>query len=943
VARARTATSAKRERVAGGRYTRRVPGRTVIHVVPHTHWDREWYEPFESYRLKLVHVMDQLLDVLETDPGFRHFNFDGQIAAIEDYLEIRPGAEEDLARMVAAGKLGVGPWRILMDEFLCSPETIVRNLQQGTTRADSLGGSQRLGYIPDSFGHIAQMPQILRLCGFTEATVWRGVPRTVDRTEFHWEAPDGSRVRAAYLVTSYSNGAALPETVEELLIRTRRIVADLAPFEPGPVVLAMNGTDHRPPETQIPELFAKANAMQDEFEFRIGSITEYLADTASLSGLPLCHGEMRSSARANLLMGVISARMPLKQAEFAASTALERYAEPLSAIAWQDTGRLLERAWRWMVENSAHDSVCGCGIDAVADQVLARYQQAARIADLVTADAIEALAARLDTSGLAGECVVAWNPSPRARGGVLEVTLTPPGGPKDLSFRAPDGTIGAAQVLSTEAQRVVDMTLRGDQLARIVPTINSRRIGELYINGISVETGRTTTIRLAMGPVLDGAIDVEQAKQDVEAVIARKPNAKFHVIAEGPPLCRVLVAAPAIGGLGWITLEPVSGQKPSGNAARADGHRLDNGLLRAEVQGDGRVTIIGPDGSRFEDQFGIEDGADAGDEYNYSPPDRDLVVSEPTEPPVVEVVQDGPVQATLRVTRRYRIPSRLDANERGRARKTVWMPVIMDLTLRAGEPFLQASIEIANEASDHRVRALFPLGAVATHSHADGAFYVNERGLEGEGDAHEVGLPTFPSRRWVDASDGARGLAVFHRGTPEYELVDGCGLAITLLRSVAWLSRQGMRNRAGPAGPMLATPGAQLHGTHRFELAVYPHDDDWSAAGVHDVAEAFSYPLRATVTRKHSGTLGVSGHGLQLEPSSIQLSALTKNGSTLTCRVYNASDAPTDARIHVADMWRDMPARLVGLLGEEREELRSNHGVIALKLRPWEIATIKLG
>jgi alpha-mannosidase len=295
------------------------------------------------------------------------------------------------------------------------------------------------------------------------------------------------------------------------------------------------------------------------------------------------------------------------------------------------------------------------------------------------------------------------------------------------------------------------------------------------------------------------------------------------------------------------------------------------------------------------------------------------------------------------VTRRFRVPARLEANERGRARKTVWMPVVTDLTLRAGEPFLRASIEIVNEASDHRVRTLFPLGTTVAHSHADGAFYVNERGLEGEGDAHEVGLPTFPSRRWVDASDGARGLAVFHRGTPEYELVEGRALAITLLRSVAWLSRQGMRYRAGPAGPMLATPGAQLHGTHRFELAVYPHDGDWSAGRVHDTAESFTFPLRATVTRRHSGTLAAEGRALQLEPSSVQLSALTKSGATLTCRVFNASDEAVDAAFHVAEMWADKPVRLVGLLGEESETLLSNDGVIALKLRPWEIASIKLG
>ncbi|HLW17369.1 MAG TPA: glycosyl hydrolase-related protein, partial [Actinomycetota bacterium] len=252
------------------------------------------------------------------------------------------------------------------------------------------------------------------------------------------------------------------------------------------------------------------------------------------------------------------------------------------------------------------------------------------------------------------------------------------------------------------------------------------------------------------------------------------------------------------------------------------------------------------------------------------------------------------------------------------------------------------SIELINNASDHRVRALFPLGFSAERSHADGAFYVNERGLEAEGEAHEVGLPTFPSRRWVDASDGARGLAVFHRGTPEYELVEGRALAITLLRSVAWLSRQGMRNRAGPAGPMLATPGAQLHGTHRFELAVYPHDGDWSSGRVHDVAEGFSYPLRATVARAHAGSLPAAGTGLTLEPATVQLSALTKNGETVTCRVYNASDAAVEASIHLGGSLRDKSARVVGLLGDERETLNVRDGVVSLTLKPWEIASIKL-
>src|SRR5918996_3329720 len=187
---------------------------------------------------------DRLLEVLDTDPGFRHFHFDGQTAAIEDYLEVRAAVEPEVRRFVSAGRLAVGPWRILMDEFLCSPETIIRNLRQGVAMAERLGGAMRIGYIPDSFGHISQMPQLLRLAGLRVACVWRGVPAAVDRAAFRWEAPDGSSMRTLYLARSYSNGATLPETFEELMVRAKRIVEDMEQFRPGPVILAMNGTDH---------------------------------------------------------------------------------------------------------------------------------------------------------------------------------------------------------------------------------------------------------------------------------------------------------------------------------------------------------------------------------------------------------------------------------------------------------------------------------------------------------------------------------------------------------------------------------------------------------------------------------------------------------------------------------------------------------------------------
>src|SRR5580700_2185595 len=165
--------------------------RRRVDVVPHTHWDREWYAPFQTFRLRLVDLVDGLLDLMESDPSYAHFLLDGQMAAAEAYPEIRPEHAERLRRLAAAGRVECVPWYILMDEFLVSGETIVRDLQMGILRGAAFGGAMEVGYLPDMFGHIAQMPQILRLAGFEHAVVWRGVPSVIDRSGFVWEAPDG--------------------------------------------------------------------------------------------------------------------------------------------------------------------------------------------------------------------------------------------------------------------------------------------------------------------------------------------------------------------------------------------------------------------------------------------------------------------------------------------------------------------------------------------------------------------------------------------------------------------------------------------------------------------------------------------------------------------------------------------------------------------------------
>ena len=908
--------------------------RLVLHVVPHTHWDREWYEPFETYRFRLVGVLDRLLEIMRTDPGFSHFNFDGQTAAIEDYLDVRPEAGTEIAALVREGRLAIGPWRILMDEFLCSAETIVRNLQQGATTASALGRAMRLGYIPDSFGHIAQMPQLLRLAGLTDACVWRGVPSAVDRTVFRWEAPDGSAVRTVYMPRGYSNAVALPTSPEELLARAARIAADLEPLRGAEAILAMNGSDHQGAQAHLPELFAKTNAMQDEVSFRLGSLQEYI-ETLPDADLPVWRGEMRSGARANLLPGVASARVPLKLAELRASIELERYAEPLALLGATSPGTLLDGAWRRMVENSAHDSICGCGIDAVADQVAERYREAFHIAALIAADGLGMLAARVE--GPPGAALV-FNPSPRARSAVTEVTVTTSVDPGRLAFRTPDGEVVPAQTLWSRAETLIDMRLRGDQLAAIVPTINSRLMERHVVNDVSIEHGSDTTVRLSMGAEAEGDLDVQAVKAAVEAAIAARPRARFRVLGTGPFTVRALVQTPSVGGLGWTVLEPV-GTDPAPPGVRADGHVLDNGLIRAEVDAAGQLALT-RGGFRYEGLLAIEDGGDAGDEYNYSPPERDVVVTDPVEPAVVDEVLHGPLEAGLRVTTRYRIPASLDTRGTRRARRSTYLPVVATYTLRAGEPFLRARLEVVNDARDHRVRALFPLPFAVSGSNADTAFHVTARTLEAEGGVHEHGLATFPSRRWVDTSDGDNGLAILHRGTPEYEIAGGRAIAVTLLRSVGWLSRQGMAYRAGPAGPAIPTPGAQLPGTHAFDLAVYPHAGDWRGGDVHAAWEAFALPLRAAPVR--GGMLTPRGSALSIEPHTIELSALHAAADGVTCRIYNASDEEVIARARFGEPLRFARARLVGILGDERGAVARDGEAFVVPLRPWEIATLSL-
>jgi alpha-mannosidase len=908
---------------------------STIHLVPHTHWDREWYRPFQSFRMQLVDVVDRVMDMLEADEGFA-FTLDGQLATIDDYLEIRPEQEERLRGHVQSGRLAIGPWQVLMDEFLVSGETLVRNLERGWARADDFGGPMKIGYLPDMFGHIAQMPQILRRAGLADAVVWRGVPAAVDRHAFRWESPDGSWVRAEYLASGYGNAAGMFAVPEGLDAAATRFVEWAEPWFGADPVLAMYGTDHTAPVPELAALVSRLNEVQEASDMRISTLADYIAAAPQLTPDDPCwRGEMRSGARANVLMGVASARIDIKQAAGRAETLLERYAEPLSALhlppdAWPHP--FLRLAWGKVIENSAHDSICGCGLDPVVDQVLVRFAEAEQIAGTLSRRSAAAVAATVPRGGLA-----VLNPSPSQRTGLVEAELLIPEEWQSVALELPDGTRVGTQELARKAPILFDEPVRGDHVEELFRRFHGREIFDHAWNGYALD-GQTLTLMVdtdADPPWLD----VDGLRAEVTAIMGAAPDAEWQVRIVASPR-RTLAASVPMPALGWTAARAVEspGNASDGVKAARDGRTLANGLLSVAADEDGTLRMSAVDGTTVAGIGRIVDGGDVGDSYNYGPPPTDAFVDAPVRS---EVRMDlaGPVRGRLRITRRYAWPSGSDADGTARSDETEAVEVVTEAELRAGEPFVRISVSFENRSDDHRVRFHAPLPRPADRSHAEGQFAVVERGLAGEGGYHEEPVATFPAHGWVDAG----GLAVLLDHLTEYELVDGSELAVTVLRSTGLISRNDNPYRQDPAGPEMAIPNAQMRGGWRITFALMPHAGDWIEGGVADAAERYRHePVAAFGSALPDAAWPPAAAGddaLALGGRDIELSSLRRrDDGWLEARIVNLAGEPREARVRGGVL----EARRASLRGEAGDPVPVADGELELPLGPAEIATIQL-
>lgn len=841
-------------------------------LVPETHWDREWYSTFQDFRIRLVRLTDKLLGILDKDPEYKSFTFDGQTVVLEDYLEIRPHEREHIRKYVQEGRLLVGPWYILPDEFLVSAEATVRNLMIGHKIAGEFGRVMKAGYIPDPFGHISQLPQILTGFGIPSMFFMRGMGDEADtlNSEFWWEAPDGTRILAINQVFGYCNlvhlGYEWPEgkgpvaNMDKALEQVKAQLEGLAKKAATRYLLLNNGCDHVEPQPELPQMIKYINEHLQDGEV-VHSTYEDIAEKilAEKPKLKTWKGEFHRGKYQPLLLGVFSARMYIKQANERTQTLLEKWAEPSCALAWLNGGTcdsaFLWEAWKLCIKNHPHDSICGCSIDQVHKEMMPRFEQSQQIGETLTNESLRFLAEKVDTTrkGAAdgAQAVVVFNPHAWNVTDTVKVTVDKPVGPGELPPRF---------VVKDSDGKPVATHVSNDYI-RTSDRRRSTWSADVYFTGTDIPS------------------------------------------------------------LGYKTYYLEPGEATVTSTLEAGVGTLENDFVRLSVRSNGTFDMFHKQTrTTYHNLNLLEDKEDAGDEYNYGSAYNSRTVTSEGVGGTLSIVEKGPGIGKLRADFVLNLPESLTEDRMARSERIATCPVTVYITLHADIPRVDILTVFQNNAKDHRLRAMFPAGFSADHAFAEGQFDVVKRPLDlpnGEGWVEKpVGQKPVQSFVAVDGTDA--GIAVINQGLPEYEVMRGepCVVAQTLLRCVGWLSRDDFQERPYNAGPTIATPEAQCLGKHVFRYAVLPYQGSWKRAGVWRMAHQHNAPPRAVVTGIHKGDMPKEQSFVSVSPENLVVTTLKKaeRSDALVVRVLNTTADAVEASVTLS---RKFKSAVLANLNEE--------------------------
>jgi alpha-mannosidase len=818
----------------------------IFHLIAHTHWDREWYLPRAAFHARLIPMIDELIERLHADNGFRSFLLDGQTVILEDYVRARPERETELKALVKTGRLQVGPCYVLADELIPSGESLIRNLLLGSGDADRFGGRLDVLYSPDAFGHPAVLPSLAQEFGIKYSALWRGLGGEPgqERDFFRWKGLDGQDVLVWHMPPEgYELGVDLPGAGADLPERWARVRAALVDRAAGKHIPVFVGADHHAPHPMLVRLRDLLAEIEPASAFRISRLDEFFQAAEATAARNIA-GELRwSYGYTWTLQSVHSTRAPLKRRHGEVELLLERYAEPLATLARHAQGSdgvdrrpLLEIAWRTLVRTQFHDTLAGCAADEVAYAMEQRLTNVAAYASEIARGSLYALVGHdadvaREHSGDKVPTLIAWNPAARPRGGIMVA---------DVTF------------------------LRRDVL-------------------VGPPSGRTP--RMAAGYEPFALYDQEGTPLPVQVLSQRVAQERTEGRRRYPDQdevdqVRVAFRAPVVPGLG---IRPLTTGKPveltiDEGKARVRARSVENRFVEVTLEPNGAVTLQDRvRKERYEGLLELEDGGDIGDAYTYCPPERQRVIR--SEGPVaVRRVAAGSFVAALEA--RWTLTAGIDAR--------------LLIQLHADSPIIRLMLEIDNRNSAHRLRARLPV-AIAGAATAGSAFGVVRRAPVTSGPKdypRETPVRTAPAHRFVAAARDQRGLALLAPAFFEYEWTERGELFVTLLRAIGDLSRADLVTRPGHAGWPTPIPAAQCVGRTRIPLAIAPITEPEVERG--DVLPALwedaFLPLSGTWIRD-AETLAVARETMTLEGEGLVFSSLkpAQIGSPMVLRCYNAT------------------------------------------------------
>lgn len=877
-----------------------------VHIISHSHWDREWYMAYEQHHMRLIQLIDDLLDLFKTDPDFHSFHLDGQTIILDDYLQVKPEREAEIRQAIQAGKLRIGPFYILQDAFLTSSESNVRNMLVGKEDCDKWGASVPLGYFPDTFGNMGQTPQLMRKAGLNAAAFGRGIRPTgfnnqVDTSEKYssqfsemiWQGPDDSRILGLLFANWYSNGNEIPTEEKRARQFWDQKLADAERFASTRHLLMMNGVDHQPVQLDVTKAIALANKLYPDYDFVHSCFEDYLADLSQElpEELSTVFGEMTSQETDGwyTLANTASARIYLKQANTKVSRQLENITEPLATMAFEVTGTYphdqLRYAWKTLMQNHPHDSICGCSVDSVHQEMIPRFDKAYEVGTYLAERSANQIAEAIDTSMFPEDSCpfVLFNTCGHEKKTVSDLTLTW----KIFPF---------GQRLPKAAYQEAKEYLETKQPQFQVIDAAGRIIEEAEILGTDI--------------AFDYALPERTFR---EAYFAIKVQLRL-------PL--------TLSAMSWQCLalketdQPCQATDTDKMLFHQDRSCLENDFLKVIIAANGLLTIEDKlNGNRFDSCLQYEDCGDIGNEYIFRQPDHDSPYLAHQGSCKLRVLTNTAYLAEIELTQTFDIPlatddrlqaemeAVIDIQERQAKRSQEKAPFTVTTVIRMEKdsPRLQFQTSFNNQMTNHRLRVLFPTHLKTDHHFADSIFETVKR--PNHTNAQFWKKPSNPQHQeaFVSLFDGKTGVTIGNYGLNEYEILPNTNtIAITLLRSVGELGDWGY----------FPTPDAQCLGQQTVSFSFESINATTRFASYWRAQEA-QVPVTMAQTKRHSGQLPAQYAYIKGATNHVALTAFKRrlSDNALITRSYNVSN---DEACALTLAIPDHTARVTSLLEEDQ-------------------------